>query len=118
MTGDPPSHPYVDMDREPIFRRVIIKEILRQAFEALPPNVRATAIEETVSRFRESVHGEFGPAEGWTVVSQDIQDWLNTPETLQVIETVLDALRAGTPWHQGSDLEEGFLSRNDLIFAK
>ena len=40
MTGDPPSHPYVDMDRVPIFRRVLVKEVLRQAFEALSPDVR------------------------------------------------------------------------------
>ena len=121
MTGDPPSHPYVDMDREPIFRRVIVKEILRQAFEALPPDVREIAIEGTVPRFRESVHGEFGPAEGWIVASPHVQDWLNNPETQQVLENVLDALRAGTPWHQGSDLEEDFCQRmitflqNDLV---
>ena len=45
MTGDPPSHPYVDMDREPIFRRVIVKEVLRQAFEALSPDVRELVME-------------------------------------------------------------------------
>ena len=111
MTGDPPSHPYVDMDRESIFHRVIVKEILRQAFEALPPNVRETAIEDTASRFRESVHGEFGPAEGWATASPHIQNWLNTLETQQVLENVLDALRAETPWYRGSDLGEDFCQR-------
>lgn len=123
MTGAPPSHPYVDMDRESIFRRIIVKEILRQAFEALPSNVRATAIENTASRFRESVHGEFGPAEGWADVSQHIQDWLTTPETQQILVNVLSALCIGTPWHQESDLGENFRQQmitflqNDLVSA-
>lgn len=121
MTGDPPSHPYVDMNREPIFRRVIVKEILRQAFEALPPNVCETVLENTASRFRESVHGEFGPAEGWATASPYIQHWLDSPETQQVLGNVLDALRAGTPWYRGSNLEDDFCQRmitflqNDLV---
>ena len=97
MTGDPPSHPYVDMDREPIFRRVMVKETLRQAFEALPPNVRETAMEQAGERFRESVHGEFGPWEGWDIVATHIRNWLNSPETQQVLENVYNALRTGTP---------------------
>lgn len=97
MTGAPPSHPYVDMDREPIFRRVMVKETLRQAFEALPPNVRETAMEQAGERFRESVHGEFGPWEGWDIVATHIRNWLNSPETQQVLENVYNALRTGTP---------------------
>lgn len=121
MTGDPPTHPYVDMDRESIFRRVIVKEILRQAFEALPPNVHATAIENTASRFRESVHGEFGPAEGWATASPHIQNWLTNPETQQILVNVLNALCVGTPWHQESGLGEDFRQQmitflqNDLV---
>ncbi len=117
MTGDPPSHPYVDMDREPIFRRVMVKEILRQAFEALPPNVRKHASE----RFRESVHGEFGSAEGWAVAATHIQNWLKNSETQQVLGNVLDALRVGTPWDRGSDRGMDFCQRvtaflqNDLV---
>ena len=121
MTGDPPSHPYVDMDRESIFRRVIVKETLRQAFEALPPNVHATAIENTASRFRESVHGEFGSAGGWATASPHVQNWLTTPETQQILVNVLNALCVGTPWHQESDLGEDFrhqmitFLQNDLV---
>ena len=108
MTGDPPSHPYVDMDRIPIVRRVIVKEILRQAFDAIPANVRESVMEQTVNRFQESVHGEFGPAEGWTVLSQDIQDWLNSPETQPAIEGILDILRVGTPWEHESVSDSNF----------
>ena len=121
MTGDPPSHPYVDMDRDPIIRRVIVKEILRQGFEALPLDVRESAMEQTVNRFRESVHGEFGPAERWTVTSSHIQNWLNSPETQAVLESVLDVLRVGTPWDRGSASESDFCQQmklflqNDLV---
>ena len=121
MTGAPPSHPYVDMDRGPIFRRVLVKEVLRQAFEALSSDVRALAFEQAVERYRESVHGEFGPAAGWTVASSHIQGWLNNAETQRVLENVLDVLRAGTPWDQHSDSGEDFCQQmksflqNDLV---
>ena len=115
MTGDPPSHPYVDMDRVPIFQRVIVKEILRQAFEALPSDVRESAMEQTVNRFQESVHGEFGPAEGWGITSSYMQDWLSNPETQPVLESVLDVLRVGTPWDHSTVSESGFCQEMKLF---
>ena len=121
MTGDPPSHPYVDMDREPIFRRVIVKEILRQAFEALPPDIRELVMEQAVDQFRESVHGEFGPAAGWGAASSHIQGWLNSTETQRAFDSILDALCVGTSWDQGSDSETYFRQQiksflqNDLV---
>ena len=121
MTGDPPSHPYVDMDRIPIVQRVIVKEILRQAFDAIPTTVREPTTEQTVNRFQESVHGEFGPAERWTDLSQDIQNWLNSPEAQPVIDGISDILCVGTPWEQGSVSESDFCQEmksfviNDLV---
>ena len=108
ITGDLPSHPYVDMDRIPIVQRVIVKEILRQAFDAIPTDVRESAMEQTVNRFQESVHGEFGPAEGWTVLSQDIQNWINSSAAQPVIKGILEILRVGTPWEQGSVSDSKF----------
>lgn len=121
MTGDPPPRPYVDMDRQPIFRRVLAKEILRQAFEALSSDVRALVFEQAVDRYRESVHGEFGPAAGWAVASSHIHGWLNNAETQRMLEKVLDVLRAGTPWDRDSDSGEDFCQQmksflqNDLV---
>ncbi|HUB33404.1 MAG TPA: DEAD/DEAH box helicase [Bryobacteraceae bacterium] len=54
ITSDPPPSPYVDMSSEPILRRVLVKEVLRQAF--LPLNLGAAT---------SSVHGEFGAAAAW-----------------------------------------------------
>jgi DEAD/DEAH box helicase domain-containing protein len=56
ITSDPPPSPYVDMGSEPILRRVLVKEVLRQAF--LPLDLRGAT---------NSVHGEFGPAAGWNL---------------------------------------------------
>ena len=117
MTGDPPSHPYVDMDRIPIVQRVIVKEILRQAYDAIPNTVRESATEQTVNRFQESVHGEFGPAESWTDLSQDIQNWLNSPEAQPVIEGILETLRVGTPWEHES-VSDSIFCQEMISFVK
>jgi hypothetical protein len=56
ITGDPPPQPYVDLSRESILKRVLVKEVLRQAFAAL----------QIASASSESVHGEFGDAVAWS----------------------------------------------------
>ena len=57
ITSDPPPQPYVDMRRESILKRVLAKEILRQAFSAL--NLFAAQGVATVS----------------TASSGELQDW-------------------------------------------
>jgi DEAD/DEAH box helicase domain-containing protein len=59
ITSDPPPQPYVDMRREPILKRVLVKEVLRQAFAALGL---------FVAQGGDSVHGEFGNAAEWDQV--------------------------------------------------
>ncbi|MBI3785211.1 MAG: hypothetical protein HY270_17605 [Deltaproteobacteria bacterium] len=56
ITSDPPPQPYVDMRRDNIIKRVLAKEVLRQAFAALNlfPDGEG-----------DSVHGEFGRAQDW-----------------------------------------------------
>ena len=58
---DPPPQPYVDLRQESIIKRVLAKEILRQAFVAL--NLFATGGSD-------SVHGEFGRAVEWNQPAQ------------------------------------------------
>jgi len=55
ITAYPPPPPYVDLSRESILQRVLVKEVLRQAFSALGLLIGTS----------ESVHGEFGEAAGW-----------------------------------------------------
>ncbi|MCU1336685.1 MAG: box helicase [Bryobacterales bacterium] len=56
ITADPPPQPYVDVERRAIILRVLVKEVLRQAFDALNLFGGAT----------DSVHGEFGSAAQWS----------------------------------------------------
>jgi Lhr-like helicase len=59
ITSDPPPQPYVDMRRESILRRVLAKEVLRQAFADLGL---------FVGQGGDNVHGEFGTAAEWAQV--------------------------------------------------
>lgn len=81
ITSDPPPQPYVDMRQEAIVRRVLCKEVLRQAFVALG---------FFVGHGGDNVHGEFGDATSWLAppiappqgapqgmnVSDFVQDWI------------------------------------------
>lgn len=55
MTGDAPPPPYVDMASLTIYRRVLIKEVLRGALGPV----------DGADPAQDSVHGEFGTAQEW-----------------------------------------------------
>lgn len=57
ITSDPPPQPYVDMRQAAILRRVLAKEVLRQAFASLGL---------FQARGGDNVHGEFGEAAAWS----------------------------------------------------
>jgi len=96
ITADPPPQPYVDVKRESILKRVLAKEILRQAFSAL--NLFAAG-------GGESVHGEFGNASDWdqpptqlppgippgTTTAQLVAGWIqsHTAEVARVTDVLL-----------------------------
>lgn len=96
ITADPPPQPYVDMRREPILRRVLVKEVLRQAFVAL---------DLFVAQGGDHVHGEFGDAADWLAarplapagspaVAQLIEAWIQSNAT--AIEQMCDVLLVRT----------------------
>jgi DEAD/DEAH box helicase domain-containing protein len=64
ITADPPPQPYVDVERLAIIQRVLAKEVLRQAFQAL--NLFGV-------RTGDSVHGEFGDAAQWNQTIAPLQ---------------------------------------------
>lgn len=75
ITADPPPQPYVDVERLAIIRRVLVKEVLRQAFQSLGLFAGAS----------DSVHGEFGRASDWSLphpatpgvtVEQNVSAWI------------------------------------------
>ena len=121
MTGDPPPLPYVDTSSEPIFRRVLVKEILRQAF--LSPDVQVVQaqavinVPEVSENTPESVHGEFGPTATWTAVAPEIQAWIDDPANRPVIDSVLEALLVGTQLEQKQGLRQEMTAflRDELV---
>jgi len=117
MTGDPPPLPYVDLRRESILQRVLIKEVLRLAFLDVNPAVLAG----TGNTLLDSVHGEFGPAAAWPNVAQDVANWLNDPAHLAAIRRVIDVLRVQTQWQGTTPVAQAFCQQmlaflqNDLV---
>lgn len=87
ITGDPPPPPYVDVERESIFRRVLVKEVLRMACEQLSPAARQQLDANMAPDFRESVHGEFWDVMQWQMLRPHVEAFLQglTPSVLQPI---------------------------------
>ena len=91
ITAYPPPPPYVDLSRATILRRVLVKEVLRQAFDALG----------LLTGSSESVHGEFGQATGWNqpppgvtgglTVAEMVDAWIkkNQPAVEHTCDTLL-----------------------------
>jgi hypothetical protein len=78
ITGDPPPPPYIDLRSLTIARRVVAKEVLRQAFQDL--SVAADLEDAT------SVHGEFGLAKNWRQVEPSVRDWIdNHPQDIRAV---------------------------------
>ena len=98
ITGDPPPPPYVDVERESIFRRVLVKEILRIACEQLPAPARQQLDATKAPDFRESVHGEFWDVLQWTQLRPFISTSLQAI-THASLKPILDALLYGTELH-------------------
>ncbi len=119
MTGDPPPPPYVDMRSQQIFERVLVKEVLRQAFPIARQNLEAMGIGLT-SDGNDSVHGEFGSVSDgtnsdWTKYEPEIAAWLNNPANESRILQVLAALRVETNLPNAGDAQMLAYLRNNLI---
>jgi len=102
MTGDPPPSPYVDMTSETIFERVLIKEVLRQAFASHPVGAASG----------DNVHGEFGLADDWRNYEPDIRRWLGDDANRPVFEEILDRLSISTEWQRESPSTAAFREKN------
>ena len=115
ITSEPPRQPYVDVRREAIIRRVLAKEILRQAFAAL--NLFPIG-------GGENVHGEFGSAAEWNqppqspptgsppgaTVGQLVARWIqqNGPEVARVCDVLLTHTDASLIAQRQALIDYGF----------
>lgn len=99
ITGDSPPTPFLTMNQERIFKRLLAKEILRQAY--IDEGIDITNDEKS------SVHGEFGnigdAQVNWAHYKTQIIHWITNNRTR--VEQVIDALI--TPGLQSN--------RNDFI---
>ncbi len=104
MTGDPPPQPYIDLTSAPIFKRALVKEVLRQIF-AEQPKTQST---------RESVHGEFGTVTAWLESNAArAHEWLSQPESVSLIQQILTALLPQTQW-----MHDAAFRQEMLIFVR
>ena len=96
ITTEMPPQPYVDMRQENILKRVLAKEVLRQAFLSLGLFNGAGT---------DSVHGEFGTANDWLAVpgtgvagtqttEQLVATWIQSEQA--TVEHIVDVLLAHT----------------------
>ncbi|MHB1687814.1 MAG: DEAD/DEAH box helicase [Ignavibacteriaceae bacterium] len=87
ITGDPPPAPFLTMGQERIFKRLLVKEILRRAYLNIPVNVNN-------DEDKPSVHGEFGNVgimqQNWLSYKQQIVNWITNNR--QQVESTVDAL--------------------------
>jgi DEAD/DEAH box helicase domain-containing protein len=88
ITGDSPPIPFLTMNQERIFKRLLAKEILRKAY--IDEGIDISNDEKS------SVHGEFGNIGdlqvNWTDYKEQIIHWINNNRTK--IEETIDALIA------------------------
>jgi ATP-dependent helicase YprA (DUF1998 family) len=86
ITGDAPPTPFLTMNQERIFKRLLAKEILRKAYIE-------EAIDITTDE-KSSVHGEFGKIGdtqvNWVAYKSQIIHWINNNRAK--IEETIDAL--------------------------
>lgn len=97
ITGDPPPVPYLDLTREPIFKRSALSEVLREAFKRSDGIARSG---------RPEIHGEFGTAGDWATNQKLVADWMNANRDW--IGSTVDVLIYGC----SSEL----IGQRDLIF--
>lgn len=101
MTGDAPPSPYVDMRSEPIFKRVLRKEILRRVFASLNMGDAHT----------DNVHGEFGEAEQWDAIYRpQVVAWIEDKTNEAVIRSIIRALTVQTLWNNDQKSEDKFFN--------
>jgi hypothetical protein len=98
ITGDPPPPPYVDITRESIFRRVLVKEFLRMACDQLDPATRLLLDNSVLPDFHESVHGEFWDVLQWQQLRPHVVTFVSGISQGS-LRPILDCLLYGTTYH-------------------
>lgn len=123
ITGDPPPPPFLTLGQDRIMKRLLAKEILRQAFLPLRNEIRQDLLELATNQRQPSIHGEFGKIQHWDRYRARIIEWVNI-NTVEH-ERIIDALKPGIQESERQSLQnwliddsdEGFFSKVDRIIA-
>ncbi|MGA5121750.1 DEAD/DEAH box helicase [Streptomyces pseudogriseolus] len=90
ITNDPTPPPYLVLGMISVFRRVLLGEALRQAFEPLQPRDRRKGPDMT-----SNVHGQFGLAADWPVHRGAVRRWISEhPDRIGAAGRALQAVTA------------------------
>ncbi|MGW3153105.1 DEAD/DEAH box helicase [Streptomyces sp. NPDC001089] len=90
ITNAPTPPPYLALGMLSIFKRVLLGEVLRQAFKAV-----AAARGKGSPDFTRNIHGQFGFAADWPVHREAVHRWVGQHHA--EIESAARALKAETP---------------------
>ena len=91
ITGDPPPTPFLAMQQKRIVKRLIAKEVLRQAFELLSSDIQDHLLELARSERYLSVHGEFGKTDYWNDYKESIEGWITN--NIDEVRNIIVALK-------------------------
>lgn len=92
ITNAPTPPPYLALNMPSIFKRILLGEVLRQAFDALAARSAGSDDEPDLTR---NVHGEFGLAAEWTTHRGFVHRWVDSHG--DNIASAAQALLASTP---------------------
>jgi Lhr-like helicase len=91
ITAEPPPRPYVDVTRPEIAKRVVNKEVLRQAFAPLQMPYSG-----------DNVHGEFGSVSNWAGYRGAVAVWVSS--NVQNIQEICRAVLRKTALDTAGDI--------------
>lgn len=90
ITNAPTPAPYLVLGMESVFKRVLLGEVLRQAFASI-----AAAGASKSTPLTQNIHGEFGTAQDWPTHSDAVRRWV--AEHQGDVAAAGRALQARTP---------------------
>lgn len=121
ITGDPPPPPFLTMGQDRIIRRLLSKEVLRQAFIPLATDIREDLLTLSRNERQASVHGEFGKTDHWKNYRKAVQEWISSNR--EEIERTVEALKPGVDpclkqeladWITGNG-DDGFMAKVNRV---
>lgn len=117
ITGDPPPTPFLTMGQDRILKRLLSKDVLRQAFIPLRNEIHEDLLSLSRNNRQASVHGEFGKTDHWESYRNNIEKWIANNK--REIEKTVEALKPGIEPDMKQELVAWITSNNnDGLMAK